>query len=80
MPASDPLSDTAYITEQLDALRQERDALTEQYNNGSLAQNDYKVLMAKNAFLEAQLIEENQQKIDQNKEQVFERRRDLFND
>ena len=70
----------ARLSSRMRDLRQERDALTEQYNNGSLAQNDYKVLMAKNAFLEAQLIEENQQKIDQNKEQVFERRRDLFND
>lgn len=79
MPDND-LNEEKYIEGQLEALDGERKAIQEQYNEGNICEKDYKVLLAKNEYLVAQIKERNQQSQDKSREQVFERKRDRFND
>ena len=79
MPNND-LNEEKYIEEQLEALDGERSAIQEQYDAGNLSEKDYKVLLAKNEYLAAQIKERNQQSQDRDREHVFERKRDRFND
>ncbi len=79
MPDND-LNEEKYIEGQLVALEGEREAIQEQYDEGNVSEKDYKVLLAKNAYLVAQIKERNQQSQDKGREQVFERKRDRFND
>ena len=79
MPDND-LNEEKYIEGQLEALEGEREAIQEQYDEGSVSEKDYKVLLAKNEYLVAQIKERNQQSQDKSREQVFERQRDRFND
>lgn len=79
MPFND-LNEEKYIEEQLEALDGERSAIQEQYDAGNLSEKDYKVLLAKNEYLAAQIKERNQQSQDKDREHVFERKRDRFND
>ena len=74
------LSEEKYITKQLEALDGERDAIEEEYDAGILSDKEYKTLLAKNAFLIAQIKERNQQSQDKERTQVHERKRDMFND
>lgn len=79
MPDND-LNEEKYIEGQLEALDGERKAIKEQYDEGNISEKDYKVLLAKNEYLIAQIKERNQQSQDKSREQVFERKRDMFND
>ena len=79
MPVSD-LSEDKYISGQLEALGEERTAIAEQYNAGNISEKEYKILLAKNAYLAAQIKERHQEHQDKGREQVFERKRDIFND
>ncbi len=79
MPDND-MNEEKYIEGQLEALDGERDAIQEQYDAGNLSEKDYKVLLAKNEYLVAQIKERNQQSQDKSREQIFERKRDRFND
>lgn len=79
MPDND-LNEEQYIEGQLEALDGERQAIQEQYDAGNLSEKDYKVLLAKNEYLVAQIKERNQQAQDKSREQIFERKRDRFND
>ena len=79
MPDND-LNEEKYIEGQLEALEGEREAIQEQYDEGHVSEKDYKVLLAKNEYLVAQIKERNQQSQDKSREQVFERQRDRFND
>ena len=69
-----------YIAGQLEALAEERKAINEQYQRGNLLEKDYKVLLAKNEYLVAQIKEREKQNQDKSQERVFERKRDMFND
>tara|TARA_R110002072_G_scaffold7604_4_gene41186 strand:- start:1125 stop:1418 length:294 start_codon:yes stop_codon:yes gene_type:complete len=79
MPDHD-LNEDKYIEGQIEALKGERAAIQEQYDAGNISEKDYKVLLAKNEYLVAQIKERNQQSQDKSREQVFERKRDQFND
>jgi len=79
MPNND-LNEEKYIEEQLEALDGERSAIQEQYDAGNISEKDYKVLLAKNEYLAAQIKERNQESQDKSREHVHERKRDLFND
>jgi len=79
MPDND-LNEDKYITKQLEALDGEREAIEEQHDAGSISKKEYKTLLAKNAYLVAQIKERNQQSRDKGREQTFERKRDMFND
>lgn len=79
MPDND-LNEEKYIEGQLEALQGEREAIQEQYDAGNVSEKDYKVLLAKNDYLVAQITERNQESQDRGREQVFERKRDMFND
>lgn len=79
MPDND-LSEEKYIEGQLEALEDERKAIQEQYDAGNISEKEYKVLLAKNEYLAAQIKERNQQSQDKERTQAFERKRDMFND
>ncbi len=79
MPDND-LSEEKYIEGQLEALEGEREAIQEQYDEGNVSEKEYKVLLAKNEYLVAQIKERNQQSQDKERVQVHERKRDMFND
>ena len=79
MPDND-LNEEKYIEGQLEALEGEREAIQEQYDAGNVSEKEYKVLLAKNEYLAAQIKERNQQSQDKSREQTHERKRDLFND
>lgn len=79
MPDND-LSEEKYIEGQLEALEDERKAIQEQYDAGNVSEKEYKVLLAKNEYLAAQIKERNQQSQDKERTQAFERKRDMFND
>ena len=79
MPNND-LNEEKYIEEQLEALDGERSAIQEQYDAGNLSEKDYKIQLAKNEYLAAQITERNQQSQDKSREHVHERKRDFFND
>ena len=79
MPDND-LNEEKYIEGQLEALDGEHKAIQEQYDEGNISEKEYKVLLAKNEYLVAQIKERNQQSQDKSREQVFERKRDMFND
>lgn len=79
MPDND-LNEEKYIEGQLEALEGERKAIQEEYDAGNVSEKDYKVLLAKNEYLTAQIKERNQQSQDKNREQTYERKRDRFND
>jgi len=74
------LSEEKYIEGQLEALAGEREAIQEQYNEGNVSEKEYKVLLAKNEYLVAQIKERNQQSRDKERTQIHERKRDMFND
>ena len=74
------LSEEKYIEGQLEALDGEREAIQEQYDEGNVTEKEYKVLLAKNAYLVAQIKERNQQSQDKERTQTHERKRDMFND
>lgn len=79
MPDND-LNEEKYIEGQLEALDGEHKAIKEQYDEGNISEKEYKILLAKNEYLVAQIKERNQQSRDKGREQVFERQRDRFND
>ncbi len=79
MPDND-LNEEKYIEGQLEALEGERKAIQEEYDAGNVSEKDYKVLLAKNEYLVAQIKERNQQNEDKNREQTHERKRERFND
>lgn len=79
MPDND-LTSEKYIEGQLEALEGERKAIQEEYDAGNVSEKDYKVLLAKNEYLVAQIKERNQQNEDKNREQTHERKRERFND
>ena len=54
------LSEDKYISGQLEALGEERTAIAEQYNAGNISEKEYKILLAKNAYLAAQIKERHQ--------------------
>jgi hypothetical protein len=69
-----------YISGQIEALAEERQAIQSQYDAGNISEKDYKTLLAKNEFLLAQIKERNQESRDKSRGQVFERKRDMFQD
>ncbi len=69
-----------YISGQIEALAEERQAIQNQYDAGNISEKDYKTLLAKNEFLLAQIKERNQESRDKSRGQVFERKRDMFQD
>ncbi len=79
MPNHD-LNEDKYIEDQLEALDGERETIQEQYDAGNLCEKDYKIQLAKNEYLAAQITERNQQSQDKSREHVHERKRDFFND
>ena len=79
MPDND-LNEEKYIEGQIEALYGEHKAIKEQYDEGNISEKEYKILLAKNEYLVAQIKERNQQSRDKGREQVFERQRDRFND
>ncbi len=60
MPDND-LNEEKYIEGQLEALEGEREAIQEQYDAGNVSEKEYKVLLAKNEYLVAQIKERNEQ-------------------
>ncbi len=78
--ADNDLSEEKYIEGQLEALAGEREAIQEQYDEGNVSEKEYKVLLAKNEYLVAQIKERNQQSQDRQRTQTHERKRDMFND
>ncbi len=68
------------IEQQLEALEDERKEIDEAHDSGSISTQEYKKLISKNKFQRAQIIEKNEQTLQRQQQQTFERTRDRFND
>lgn len=68
----------AFIEQRLKALQNERQALDDQYQSGSLSKKDYEREVAKHDFLVAELTERNAKDYDQEKTQSYGRDTDFF--
>ena len=74
------LDEDRYISKQLKALEVEKGNLKEQLSNGDISESEYQAGVAKNDYLVAQIMEQNQQDIDRENDVVYERKLSFFSD